>query len=223
MANAAEAQIEARPRSEVTTSIEAGLHYVPQGNGFQAQLYLPPGATAAVPMLVSFHGATQGPQHTIQALREFADRSGVAVLAPRSRGRTWDVIEGGYGPDIEAVDASLRWVFARLDVDPARLAASGFSDGASYALSLAVANGDLFPQAIAWSPGFVSAPVEQGRPRIFISHGVRDQVLPIDRCSRRLVPRLRDAGYEVEYIEFDGPHTVPPELVDRALEWLLAG
>jgi phospholipase/carboxylesterase len=52
---------------------------------------------------------------------------------------------------------------------------------------------------------------------------VRDQVLPIDRCSRRLVPRLRDAGYEVEYVEFDGPHTVPPELVDRALEWLLSG
>ena len=41
-------------------------------------------------------------------------------------------------------------------------------------------------------------------------------MLPIDRCSRSLVPRIRAQGYEVSYSEFDGPHTVPQEMVREA-------
>jgi phospholipase/carboxylesterase len=44
--------------------------------------------------------------------------------------------------------------------------------------------------------------------------------LPIDRCSRRLVPALRQAGYRVHYHEFDGGHEVPPPVVEEALGWL---
>ena len=33
---------------------------------------------------------------------------------------------------------------------------------------------------------------------------------------------LRAGGYEVEYREFDGPHAVPPHVVQEALAWLLA-
>jgi phospholipase/carboxylesterase len=46
-------------------------------------------------------------------------------------------------------------------------------------------------------------------------------VLPIDACSRRLVPLLRETGYEVAYEEFDGGHTVPPAVADRAFAWWL--
>jgi phospholipase/carboxylesterase len=60
-----------------------------------------------------------------------------------------------------------------------------------------------------------------GRPRIFVSHGTRDAVLPIDVCSRRIVPQLEKAGYDVTYIEFDGPHTVPPRVARQALDWYL--
>src|SRR6202030_4387442 len=59
--------------------------------------------------------------------------------------------------------------------------------------------------------------------RIYISHGTADTVLPIDRCSRRIVPALRAAGYEVTYEEFDGGHTVPPATADRAFAWWTAG
>jgi len=38
-------------------------------------------------------------------------------------------------------------------------------------------------------------------------------------CSRRLVPGLRRAGYDVTYREFDGPHTVPLELSREAADW----
>jgi phospholipase/carboxylesterase len=53
-----------------------------------------------------------------------------------------------------------------------------------------------------------------------VTHGIHDAVLPIDRCSRRLVPRLRRAGYDVTYEEFEGGHAVTPELRRRALQWL---
>ena len=53
-----------------------------------------------------------------------------------------------------------------------------------------------------------------------MTHGIHDAVLLIERCSRRLVPRLRRGGYDVTYEEFDGGHAVPAELRVRALAWL---
>jgi predicted esterase len=44
-------------------------------------------------------------------------------------------------------------------------------------------------------------------------------VLPIDLCSRRMVPRLEEAGYDIRYREFEGPHTVPPEIALEAADW----
>jgi phospholipase/carboxylesterase len=74
---------------------------------------------------------------------------------------------------------------------------------------------------IAFSPGFMVVPEMHGSPSVFVSHGVGDSVLPIDRCSRRLVPRLQEAGLDVTYREFDGGHVVPPEIAAEAESWAL--
>jgi predicted esterase len=58
-----------------------------------------------------------------------------------------------------------------------------------------------------------------GSPRVFVSHGTRDGWLPIERCSRRIVPRLRRAGYDVRYREFEGGHVEPSEIGREAAEW----
>jgi phospholipase/carboxylesterase len=87
-------------------------------------------------------------------------------------------------------------------------------------VSLGIANGDLFTHLIAFSPGFAAPDAQIGRPAVFVTHGVEDRVLPIDRCSRRLVPRLRSAGYDVAYTEFDGGHIVPGDLAEAAVAWL---
>jgi phospholipase/carboxylesterase len=168
------------------------------------------------------HGAGGKARRTLDAFLPFAEEAGLMLLAPESRQRTWDVLLGCFGRDVAFVDRALRQTFARYAVDPARIAIEGFSDGASYALSLGLTNGDLFGQIVAFSPGFMAPAVPHGTPRIFVSHGVWDEVLPIDRCSRVLVPRLREAGYDVVYEEFDGPHTVPPGTVGRAIGWLEA-
>lgn len=142
------------------------------------------------------------------------------LLAPDSRDRTWDVLLGGYGPDVDFIDRALAHTFGRYAVDAEQVTVEGFSDGASYALGLGMANGDLFQRIIAFSPGFTPPSREEGRPAVFVSHGIADEVLPIDRCSRRIVPALRKQGYDVRFLEFEGGHEIPEDIVDEALAWL---
>ncbi|MCW2813368.1 MAG: phospholipase [Nocardioides sp.] len=187
-----------------------------------ALLHLPSGVgDGPTRVVVLLHGSGGAPARTLELLRDQADRDRFVLLVPKSRARTWDVVAGGYGPDVRALDRLL----AEVDglVDAGSWAVAGFSDGASYALSLGVGNGDLFDSVVAFSPGFAAPEVAHGRPRFFVSHGVDDRVLPIERCSRRLVPALRGDGYEVAYREFDGEHEVPDAVRDEAARWLREG
>jgi predicted esterase len=127
---------------------------------------------------------------------------------------------GGFGRDIASIDRLLHWAFDRYRVDRGRLAIGGFSDGASYCLSVGIANGDLFSHVLAFSPGQLPRVDSRGRPEIFVSHGTGDEVLLIDACSRRIVPALRRFGYTVDYREFAGGHEVPPTMVRAAVEKL---
>jgi len=193
------------------------------GSTGRAWLRVPagPAGDGPLPLVVALHGAGGRAPDMLRMLAGVADDHGLLVVSPQSTGSSWDVIRGRYGPDIRLLDAALSRALEDHAVDPAHLAVSGFSDGASYAVSLGIANGDLFGHVMAWSPGFQAAQVDAGRPRFFISHGRQDRVLPVDRCSRRLVPMLTAAGYDVEYDEFDGPHVVPPEVLERSVRWFL--
>lgn len=46
-------------------------------------------------------------------------------------------------------------------------------------------------------------------------------MLPIQACSRRIVPLLPHSGYLVRYREFDGGHTVPADVLEEALRRFL--
>jgi phospholipase/carboxylesterase len=200
-----------------------GLHPLSLSSGRDALLYVPKANGAAaqpMPLLVSLHGAGGNERHGIDLLRDQADTLAVVLLSPASRRQTWDVIMGDFGPDVEFLDAALERTFQMCNVDTTRCGIGGFSDGASYALSLGLGNGDLFTHILAFSPGFTAHASMTGKPRIFVSHGTRDSILPIDSCSRRLVPQLRAAGYRVDYREFHGPHTVPSEMATAAVEQL---
>jgi phospholipase/carboxylesterase len=199
---------------------------VPLGLGSDRDglLYVPAGyrATGKAPLALTLHGAGGDARSGISHFLDLADEFGLVLLSPESRGRTWDVLLGGYGPDVEFIDRALQRTFDRLSVDAGRLAATGFSDGASYALSLGLTNGDLFTRLVAFSPGFMAPADRRGEPPVFVSHGTRDAVLPIEATSRRIVPRLRRMGYDVRYREFDGTHAVPKPVAREALEWFTA-
>jgi predicted esterase len=201
-----------------------GLHAIGLGAVRTALLEVPLGWSSQepAPLAVMLHGSGGEAEHGLAVLRPQAAAAGVLVLAPASRAYTWDVLVRGFGPDVTQLDAALAWVFKRYLVDVRHLALGGFSDGASYALTLGLANGDLFSHVLAMSPGFVVQTARQGRPAVFVSHGRSDEVLPIDACSRRLVPALRRSGQPVDYLEFDGGHEVPPDIAGAALRSLLS-
>jgi phospholipase/carboxylesterase len=202
----------AAPYPPGTRTLELGPHA-------RAQLAVPDGPPRPRPLLVFFHGAGGTPAQGLAAVGGPAGARGALVLAPSSVAATWDLIAGGLGRDVAVLDAALDQVFARQPVTGVALA--GFSDGASYALSLGLANGDLAEAVLAFSPGFATPPRRVGRPRVWISHGADDRVLPVARCGRRLAQQLGADGYEVTYGEFGGGHVVPPDLVTAALTtWL---
>jgi len=220
---AAQGRLLARPARPVDEA-SAGFQPVGLDGDRDGILYVPEGyrVDQPAPFVLTLHGAGGDAHGGLAPLLPLADAYGLILLAPDARRGTWDVIRGRYGPDIAFIDRALAQTFGRYAVDPARRAIEGFSDGASYALSAGLTNGDLFTHVIAFSPGFMAPGAQKGAPRVFIAHGVRDEVLPIDVCSRRIVPRLEQAGYDVTYREFDGPHTVPPEMSREAAEWFVA-
>lgn len=212
-------RLTARPDPAARATLTPGTSGLPLRNGEQGLLHVPSRDVRG--LVVALHGAGGDAAAGLRLVQEQADRLGLVVLAPASAGSTWAAIRGGDDPDTSAVDAALRDVLARQPVEPARLAVAGFSDGASYALTLGLANGELFPHVLAFSPGFQRADRRRGRPEVFVSHGTRDEVLPIERTSRPLVRALQRDGYGVTYREFDGRHVVPRGLADEALQRVL--
>jgi predicted esterase len=223
LALSAGARLTARPGTP-TLPVTLGEQPLSLAGARDGLLYVPVryAATKPAPLVLMLHGATGSARGALRPFRELADDAGLVLLAPESRGTTWDAIRGDYGPDIAFIDRALAWVFQRVAVDPARLTIEGFSDGATYALGVGLTNGDLFHRVVAFSPGFILPVDAHARPHVFISHGRRDQILPIDQCSRRIVPQLERARYNVEYHEFDGPHAVPPTIARDAVAWMAA-
>ena len=191
--------------------------------GRDALLHVPAGADPAKPMplIVMLHGAGGDAGSSIPLLVQQAEMHDALILAPESRERTWDIIAGrDFGPDIRYLEQALEKVFGWFEVS--RVAVAGFSDGASYALSLGLSNGDLFSDVLAFSPGFAAPDPILGKPKVFISHGDKDRVLPVDKCGRAIAARLKRLGYDVDYREFDGGHVVPRGAVDAAVARFLA-
>ena len=185
-------------------------------------LYVPDTAEPGAPVMLMLHGAGGSGRRELRAVVAAADRYGVVVVAPDSRAVTWDVIVlGGFAADVGFIDRALTAAAERCDADFTRLAVAGISDGASYALSLGLSNGDLCEVVIAFSPGFMQPETPVGTPRVFVSHGTEDTVLPIDACGRAVVATLARAGYDVTFREFDGGHRLPPAVADEAMRWWL--
>jgi predicted peptidase len=197
----------ARPHPPALPRPAPGLHTLPLGGPRDNYWFVPDNAGDGrpAPLALLLHGA------------------GLVLVAPASTASTWDLITGRrYGPDLALLDAALDYLFARCAVDPSRLAVGGFSDGASYALSVGLNNGDLFSHVLAFSPGFAGPGTRRGRPAVFIAHGTHDPILAIDPCSRNIVRQLTAQDYPLRYREFEGGHGIPPAVAEEAVTWFTA-
>lgn len=218
-----DARITARPGVAPTRAIAPGIHDLNVlGSDRHCWLIVPTGYdhSRAWPLALFFRGAITPAQNYMDNFQPLADDLGMLVLAPEANGRTWDLILGAYGPDVEFINRALHTAYQTVRVDPGRVFTSGFSDGASYSLSLGLTNGDFFTRIAAYSPGFIRAASVHGQPGFFITHGTMDQVLPVE-SSRYIAEQLRSAGYAVDFREWDGPHAVSLSLTRASFEWML--
>jgi len=180
-------------------------------------------------VLVALHGAGGEAADVLQSFREAADANGIVLLIPQSAKGSWDMIEDlksrlgvemnvqpRYGKDLKALDQALADLFSRVAVDSAKVGIMGFSDGATYALSVGTANPELFSTIIAFSPGPAFIGRTSGSQRAFVSHGENDKVLPF-ATARGHVSRLRARKVEVMFEKFAGGHEVPKDIKEKAM------
>lgn len=208
-------------RSGVLTLAGGAFAYLPKGNDGSPR-----------PLLVAFYGAGGSPQDVLAAFRDDADRDRFVLLIPTAKGATWDMIEDlmgrygiemnvqpRYGRDLKALDSALADLFAKVAIDPARIGMMGFSNGATYALNVGLANPQLVRTIVAFSPGpsFLPQRIDPSQ-RVYISHGTDDPILPYS-STRTIVARLRGKNVALHFQPFDGKHHVPREIRQKGLDF----
>ena len=215
-----DSRLKARPIAATKTTAQ-GTSALGLGSARDALLQMPAKAvTGPVPLMVLLHGAGGAGDRILRRLGPAGEAAGIALLAPDSRDSTWDGIRGDFDQDVTFLNRALEKVFQIVAVDPMRLAIGGFSDGASYAVSLGLMNGDLFNRIVAFSPGFFVDGPPYGKPKVFVSHGTNDSILPISRCGRVVVQRLRSRSYDVTFREFNGDHEIPDAIAAEGMGWM---
>jgi phospholipase/carboxylesterase len=199
-----------------------GLHSLRVGGGQTALMRVTAGSRRGrKALIVALHGAGGGARDGLHAFRGAWEIPGVVMVAPAARGNTWSFF-GGRDVDVPVVERAVAEAMARCRIDPRLVAVGGFSDGASYALTLGLTNGDVFRAVIALSPGGAHTDSRVGAPRVFVTHGTGDPVLPVEG-SDGIVRSLRNDGYQVTYRRFSGVHEVRPEIARASVRWFLDG
>lgn len=205
-------------------ALPPGRHTLGFSEERDINLYVPAGIdpTRPTPLLVLFHGGAGGTtDRVLPFFKPHADLHRFLILSPQSISRSWDIVEGGHGPDLERLDRALDFVAARYLLDPEHLAFGGFSDGGSYTLATGLTNGNLVSHLLVFSAGFMNVFAPEGAPRIFMAHGMQDEQLDINTSARIHAKKLEEAGYDLRYIEFNGPHLIQPPIVNLAIHFFL--
>lgn len=174
-------------------------------------------------MVLALHGSGGSADGPVTFFAPYARQHGFIILAVDARAGSWDGILGRFEFDPPFIDRALAWTFARCRIDPSRVWLEGASDGGTYSLGIGLANGDLFRRVVSLIPGGVveSDSPRQGKPEFFIASGIHDPIFSVETIRGVTVPGLRGDGYQVEFVEFDGGHTIPPAVADQAVGWMV--
>ena len=154
----------------------AGTHPLNLSLGIEGErdtiLVVPEGLDTDKPvkLLVMFHGAGGSAEKVMPFFRDWAEKEKFLLMVPQSTYITWDLTVGGNGPDLEKLEKGLEEVASRYNIDKNHFGFCGFSDGASYSLSIGLSNGEIVSHVIALSGGFMNLYVPRGKPLVFIAH-----------------------------------------------------
>jgi len=117
-------------------------------------------------------------------------------------------------------------VLQRCGLSPAQLLLGGFSQGAMLAVETALrglatppAKLCLYSGALICEPLWKPLATRLSQTQILQSHGRYDPILPL-QTGLWLREMLQGAGCQVQFIEFNGPHTIPQQALDQTSQLL---
>ena len=172
-------------------------------------LYVPETYNPATgwPVIICLHGAYGHGHEYLWTWLRTARSHGCVVLAPKSVGPTWSLINPAI--DIESIKAMLAALAARYHLDRRRIYLSGLSDGGSFAyvfgLSCPALLAGVAPIAGVLHP--VVDPLLRQKHGLelplFVVHGAQDFIFDV-RTVRSHCALLEKLGYRITYTEL--PH-----------------
>ena len=208
-------------------------------------LLLVPESTAPVPAALLLHGYSSTKERLSSTIGRALAARGIAslavdlplhgtrddALASQARSNPLALI-GQWKRALAEAHAAVRWLAARDDIDPARIAALGYSLGSYIALMtaateplvravVAAAGGDLPDSPWTGLMRRVADPVAaarrlNGRPLLML-HGRNDRTITAAQAQR-----LFDAAAQPkELVWYDSGHVLPAAAADRAALWLV--
>ena len=193
-------------------------------------------ASDTLPLIVVLHGRGGRPEAVAESLGEFEGKA--RLILPYGPETRKDGFE--WYPEAEGFAEGSRRTAERMaalieEIMKSRPTAGkpivmGFSQGAMVAYTLAVLHPRLVRAAFPMS-GMLPKPIwpkawpeGEPKPRIHATHGMADEVLPIEN-DRETVAHLRELGVPITLTEYPGAvHFVGPKMrrdVARALEQVL--
>jgi phospholipase/carboxylesterase/glyoxalase family protein len=202
--------------------------------------YLPPaddGELAGGTTLLLLHG-TGGDEDNLIALGHML-LPGAALLSPRGKVSEGGALrffrrirEGVFDQEdlkrrTEELADFIERATATYSLDPSRIVAVGFSNGANIAGSLLLRRPELLQAAVLLAPMVPFEPTQQPKLRgkaVFIGAGRRDTMVPPEQ-TEKLADLLRRAGADVTIQWESAGHEITKSEVDAAHDWLarLAG
>ena len=130
---------------------------------------------------------------------------------------------------IESRDLIVKFIDEILEqypIDKEKVTLLGFSQGSILSYSIALTYPEKIDRVVALSGYLNMDIVDKGfntkdisKLRFFISHGVVDQVIPVE-WARKAPQMLKELGIETEYHEYPVGHGVTPQNFYDLLSWL---
>jgi predicted esterase len=186
------------------------------------------------PLFTVLHGAGRQDEALAKGYRDEPNRRQAFFLIPRSVEPTWDLIASEGRPDLDFLEYAYDLIYRRFPIDPLQQVLIGYSDGASYGMSVGLCNSTMFSALIAWAAGFIvldpptaeafEVAVPEPKPRIYLEYGTHDELFDFQTVAIPNRDRLRQAGFDVTFsVDEGGRHWPSGSFHSEALDWYFAG
>ncbi len=181
----------------------------------------------AYPLITVLHGAGRQDEQLSKVFRDEPEQRQALFLIPRSVLPTWDLLTGMGRDDLDFLEYAYDLIYRRYPIDPKRQALLGYSDGASYGLTVGLSNPNIFSAVLGWAAGFEvfdreAAAESATRPRVLLEYGTHDPIFPFERIALPMRANLEQLGYTVEFrVDEGGKHWPSGTFHTEALDWFL--